>query len=47
MTPVLRMLRPRRKTAIVTGAVLLLAAGFFIVRKVRSAPSLPTAPAVA
>jgi HlyD family secretion protein len=45
MTWALRELCARWKTAIVTGCVLLLGTGFFIVRKVRSAPSLPTASA--
>jgi HlyD family secretion protein len=46
MTAVFRVLRDRWRTAIVTACVLLLGTGFFIVRKVRSAPSLPTASAV-
>ncbi|HKN25681.1 MAG TPA: efflux RND transporter periplasmic adaptor subunit [Candidatus Acidoferrum sp.] len=46
MTPVFRLLRARRKTALVAASVLVLGAAFFIVRKVRSAPSLPTASVV-
>jgi HlyD family secretion protein len=45
VSPALRQLRKRWKTALVAGSVLLLGAGFFIVKKVRSAPSLPTAQA--
>ena len=45
MTSVPRMLHARRKISLVTGAVLLLAAGF-LRAQFRSAPSLPTAPAV-
>jgi len=45
VNPKLRRWRARGKTAVVTACVLSLCAGFFIVRKVRSAPSLPTAQA--
>ena len=46
MTPVIRVLRAQRKPAIFAASLLLLVVAFFIVRKVRSAPSLPTASAV-
>jgi HlyD family secretion protein len=45
MTALARALGERWKTALSAACVLLLCAGFFIVRKVRSAPSLPTAQA--
>jgi HlyD family secretion protein len=46
MTAVLRALEARWKAAVVAACVLLLGTGFFIVRKVRSAPSLPAASAM-
>jgi len=45
MTAVLRALSKRWKATLLAASILLLGTGFFIVRKVRSAPSLPTAPA--
>lgn len=46
MTLVFQTLRARRKTAITASCALMLIAGFFVVRKVRSAPNLPTATVV-
>jgi HlyD family secretion protein len=45
MTALVRAISERWKTALLTACVLLVCTGFFIVRKVRSAPSLPTAQA--
>jgi RND family efflux transporter MFP subunit len=46
MTALVRALRARWKTSVLGASLLLLSVGFFLVHKVRSAPSLPTTPAV-
>lgn len=46
MTLLFRALRERRKTTVTALCALLLVAGFSVVRKVRSAPNLPTATVV-
>jgi HlyD family secretion protein len=46
MKPMLRVWEAQRKTVVVAACLLLLVAGFFVVRKVRSALSLPTAAVV-